>query len=286
MEEVGSTAEVWVTSRTTGERVSRGSLVIEDLSSTVTRMLFADGPNGPNGAVTQYILSAAERHLYEQLMAGLGTPDAEGTAPLARMVPLETFGPDVLDISRNNLRRRWATSSDWLDDVIAYALRPDRALAHAQDAATEAVSLMVEPLGQVIRAVVAGEIAAERDPARFRLAEIIRTVWPHHPAVAASVATLDEYVVRWWVPVYDMVLDIYGLDLLEGVAIEAFAWPLLTFVEQAARGIEAGAVDRAASSIILLISGSVLDRATGTRLTPEQVSQRAPRQTVAALKHV
>lgn len=274
--QIGDTREVWVTSRTSGTRVCRGQLVIQNLSGTVTRTIHLDGPNGPNGALTQYILAAAECHLYDQLVAGLGSPDADKTASLARMVPLETFGPDVLDISRNNLRRRWATSSDWLDDVIAYALRPGRALDHAQQAAAQAVDLMVQPLGDVIRAVVAGEIEAERDPARFRLAEIIRTVWPDHPVVRSSAATLDEYVMRWWVPVYELVLDVYGFDLLDGVEIEAFAWPLLTFVEHAARGADEGAVERATQSIVLLISGSVVDRGSGARLTPSEVLPRRP----------
>lgn len=263
-------------SRTTGKRTSRGPVVIQDLAGTITHTMSTEGPNGPNGAVTQYILAAAERHLYDQLVAGLGGSDLDETAPLARMVPLETFGPDVLDISRNNLRRRWATSSDWLDDVIAYALRPGRAVEHAQSAVATAMELMVGPLGDLIRSVVAGEIDAERDPARFRLAEIIRTVWPDHPAVRASVATLDEYVVHWWLPVYEMVLDVYGFDRIDGLDIEDFAWALLTFVEQAARGVDEGAMERVTSAILMLISGAVVDRETGARLTPAEVDRRQP----------
>lgn len=277
METIGEPAQVWVTSRTTGRREARGTVVIRDLRSIVTRTMTPDGPSGPNGAVTQYILAAAERHLYAQLRGGLGGADDghnREPAVLTRMLPLESFGPDVLDISRNNLRRRWATSADWLDDVIAFALRPDRALEHAEAAVSAATAAIGKPLGDVIRFVAAGEIAAERDPARFRLAEIIRNVWPDHPAVRATQATLDEYVLRWWVPFYARLIDAYGLIPLPGIGVRDVAWPLLTLVEGEARAGDAEG--SAAAAILLLISGAVADRETGGRLTPAEIDARLP----------
>lgn len=273
---IGAQAEVWVTSRTTGEQDFRGHVVVQDLREIVTHTMTGDGPNGPNGVVTQYILAAAEKQLHDGLRGAVGAgPGADrDTVLLARMVPLETFGPDVLDISRNNLRRRWATATDWLDDVIAYALRPGRADAHAEAAVATAGELLGKPLGEVVRVVAAGEVAAERDPARFGLAEMIRILWPEHPAVRNSLTTLDEYPMRWWLPVYAHVLDVYELDLIAGLSLPDFAWPLLALVEQEARGGEADG--RAARAILVLMSGCVVDRCSRARLTPDEIAARVP----------
>ncbi|WP_288813568.1 hypothetical protein [uncultured Gordonia sp.] len=270
--------EVWVKGRTTGVRESRGTVNVTDLRGVVTHTLADEGPNGPNGTVTQYILSAAEKQLYDGLRNALGENEmSRDAALLGRMIPLETFGPDVLDISRNNLRRRWATSTDWLDDVIAYSLRPGRADDHARAAVARAAALIGEPLGQLIDAVAAGEVEAERDPGRFALAEMIRTMWPEHPAVRRSQATLDEYAMRWWVPVYQHLLDRYGLRLLPGLDIEEFAWPLLALVDHEARTPTNGG--RSALAIRVLVSGGTVDAATGSRLTPDEVAARVPPRT-------
>lgn len=315
MDTIGEPTQVWVTSRTTGRRESRGTVVIRDLRSIVTRTTTPDGPNGPNGPLTQYILAAAEQHLYGQLCCGLGgvddrsndccpnadhepadhqTGDREPTGHepadhpadhepgvLTRMLPLESFGPDVLDISRNNLHRRWATSADWLDDVIAFALRPDRALEHADAAATAAIGTVGKPFGDVMRLVVAGEVAAERDPARFRLAEIIGNIWPNHPAVRATRATFDESMLRWWVPFCARIIDAYGLATLPGIGLEDVARPLLTLVAGEVRGGDADG--RAAAAILLVISGAVVDRETGARLTPAEIDARLTVSTSTAL---
>lgn len=249
--------------------------MIDDLRSIVTHTLAHEGPNGPNGAVTQYILAAAERHLHDGLRSALGSTSSPGeeTSLLSRLLPLEGFGPDVLDISRNNLRRRWATASDWLDDVIAYALRPGRADEHARAAVSAATGMVGRPLGELISAVTAGEVAAERDPARFGLAEMIRTMWPDHPAVRSARTTLDEYALHWWVPVYSHILDVYGLALIDGLKIEDFARPLLALVEHEARAQSPG---HAARAIVVLISGAVIDTRTGSRLTPAEVTAHTP----------
>lgn len=274
VEEVGI-EEVWVTGRTTGVRECRGDIVLTDLRGVVTRTLAADGSNGPNSAVTQYILAAAEKRLYDGLRNALGE-DLPGRDPalLSRMVPLETFGAEVLDISRNNLRRRWATSADWLEDVIAYALRPGRADDHASAAVARASAMVGAPLGRLIDAVAAGEVEAERNPGHFALAEMIRTVWPDHPAVRRSQATHDEYAMRWWVPVYAHLLDEYGLRLLPGLDLAEFAWPLLALVDHEAR--TPGPPGRSALTIRVLIAGGTIDRATGARLTPDEVDARVP----------
>lgn len=276
MGSTGGAEKVWVTGRTTGVPECRGDIVLTDLRGVVTHTLADDGPNGPNGPVTQYILAAAEKRLYNGLRNALGGGDGldRDAALLSRMVPLETFGPDVLDISRNNLRRRWATSTDWLDDVIAYSLRPGRADSHARAAVARASAMIGGPLGRLIDAVAAGEVEAERDPGRFALAEMIRMVWPEHPAVRRSQATHDEYAMRWWAPVYEHILDAYGLRLLPGLDMDDFAWPLLALVDHEAR--TPGPAGRSALTIRVLIAGGVADRRTGARLTPEEIAVRLP----------
>jgi hypothetical protein len=224
----GERVPIVVSRRGSPEPSVIGHVELEDLRPVVIRTATARGPNGPQGPMTQFILSEAVRHLATQLGADVQPKAGREPVPrvLSALVGHERFVEGVLDVSINQMRRRWPSATDWYADLLAYILRPSRHGAN-YTRLRQALPLWLQlPLGEFARHLAGAQIAQALDVDLYGLADTVRWLWPEHPVVRQSLAASLTALYDMWIPILHETLDVYGLQPRAGVAPEEMAWTL------------------------------------------------------------
>jgi hypothetical protein len=204
----------------------RGHVVIEDLTDILDRIAARSGPNGPQGEVTQWILSEGARHLSERLAESVPYGDEGRSLPrvLSALVGHEPFARTSLDLSVHQMLRRWPQASDWYDDLLAYVLRPHLVAANL-DAVSRALPFWTSlRLADFVREFTTHQVTRPEPDALYQLSDIVEAMWPDHPVVKASRVRFRQAIVDLWGPLFVGGMGIYGLRLRPGVQIEEMIW--------------------------------------------------------------
>ncbi|MCE1180682.1 MAG: hypothetical protein LWW86_16835 [Micrococcales bacterium] len=276
------TVEILVRDRGGKVARSRGTIELEDLSRVVTRIAARTGPNGPNSPVTQYLLREASNQLCERLMGDLG--EDVTSAPLrvlSALIGHEPFVENSLNISAHHMRRRWPIASDWYADLISYVLRPQRYAVNEEQARAEMAVWGPLPLGELIDRLAEQQALASTDRQLFRLAEMLFVIWPQYAQIQQAYADYRQTVEDFWIPVYQQLMELYGLRVRPGVDLADMAWMLETLVSQAGRDhtlrYAAAHTPAHAARLTRTYIAGALESADGRLLTLEELAAREPR---------
>lgn len=287
---VGQRYPVWAQRRGQTSQSLLGDVEIEDLSNVLTRIAMRRGSNGPQGLLTQFILASAADHLDSSIVGDVPRADDEEHVPrtLSALIGHEPFVEHTLELSVNQMRRRWPRAADWYHDLIAYVLRPQRHRANMRDAQSQLREWLTLPFGQLIRAVFEHQISSSQDAALYRLADTLRWLWPHHPAVREAQQAEFEALVADWSVVLRNVLWLYALRFRHGVDIREACWlaNALVFGEAHQRSVNpqyagagsvlSGTPQPLGAQCFLTYMASVVTDEHGTTLTVETLRQRCP----------
>ncbi len=265
----------------------RGEIVIEDLRDVVTRTSFRFGANGPQGAVTQYILAKAVEHLDTQLTSDVLPRGEREPVPrlLSALLGHESFVVNVLGLSPHNMRRRWPLATDWYADLVSYLLRPSRFDANGAMAGAEFPQWLQTDCQSFVAAFVGHQVEACRSPHYFRLADLLHTMWPEYPPVRRARELERSWIVARWVSSYPLICEYYGLRFRADVDVVSFALAIAALVEnEAARGsppAESGwrpdpASDHLAFGGALLMLAGATENLDGSRSTISELRHRRP----------
>lgn len=273
--------EVLVRNRGESIAASRGWIEVEDLSNVVTRLAVRDGPNGPNSAVTQYILSEAARHLAAHLGTDLRSGPSGESVPrvLSALVGHEPFVEGKLNLSGHHMRRRWPFASDWYADLVSYVLRPQRYLENLESAMLQINGWMQLPFGQFVANFAEQQVGATQDPDLFRIAEVMYHLWPTYEPIRLAYRRHRESVEASWAPLYRQLLQHYGLELQPGVDLSDLCWVFDTFVERAgqetALTFYPSRLERLVKSILVHVAGATRTQ-DGQSLSQYALALREP----------
>lgn len=225
---IGERVAVTANRRGSREPTVVGHVRLEDLTPVVVRTASANGPNGPQGPMTQFILAEAVRHLSAQL--GEDIQPKGGREPVPRVLSVlvghERFVEEVLGISINQMRRRWPSATDWYADLLAYILRPSRHDANYAQLREALPGWLELPLGEFSRNLAGAQISQALDVNLYGLADTVRWLWPEHPVVRSSLAASLGALYELWIPILYQVFGVYGLLPREGIEAEEMAWTL------------------------------------------------------------
>ena len=204
----------------------RGHVVIEDLTGVLDRISSRTGPNGPQGEVTQWILSQAARHLAERFSESVeyGTEGRSLPKGLSALVGHEPFARTYLDVSVHQMLRRWPQASDWYDDLLAYVLRPQLVSANLHEVVGEFQVWTGLRLGDFVRELTRHQVTRSETDALYQLSDIVEAMWPDHPVVKASRVKFRKAIVDLWGPLFVLGMANYGLRLRPGVQVEGMIW--------------------------------------------------------------
>ncbi len=268
----------------------RGEVVIEDLSGVVTRLSARAGPNGPQGAVTQWMLREASAHLAEQLATDLAPRESGEAMPriLSALVGHEPFVKGVLDASIHQLNRRWPIASDWYADLIAYIMRPRPAAVNMTEMGAYVGEDDDVSLADLVSGLARFQLAVIRDPQVFTLAETLRTLWPDHPEVQAAYARVQDAQFEQATELVEFALSAYGLHLRPGVTAFDVVWAIQAlsswdYREERIRPDRSDPADpvdgagrpRSARAVLQYLAGALQDR-DGAALTLADLYARRP----------
>lgn len=278
---LGERVEILVRNRGETIAASRGWIEVEDLSHVVTRLAVRRGPNGPNSAVTQYILSEAARHLAEHLGTDLRSDPSGESVPrvLSALVGHEPFVEGKLNLSGHHMRRRWPFASDWYADLISYVLRPQRHLDNLSSTMLELNGWMQLPFGQFVKNFAEQQVKATQDPDLFRIAEVMYHLWPTYEPIRLAYRRHREAVEASWTPLYRQLLHHYGLELQPGVELSDLCWVFDALVERAGQetslSFSPSHLERLIRSILVHVAGATRTQ-DGHNLSQYALSLREP----------
>jgi hypothetical protein len=267
----------------------RGTVVIEDLTSVLTRIANRSGANGPQNPVTQYILRQAAEHLADRLIGDIGNPLEGESVPrtLSGALGHQPFIETTLGLSQHQMLRRWPLATDWYTDVINYVMRPSRFGTVHITTAQNIAEWSRGTLGEFLRKFTEHQVASFGDLRQIRMAEALQSLWPDYPPVRDAISAYREMVKETWLPLYKTVMRRYGLSFRPGVTAEEIGWIFNAFhsretLERLSDPNMPGHVDRAgntwsmtARSALLVVAGTCAD-AQGRALSIDELERLRP----------
>lgn len=266
-----------------------GDVVIEDLRGVLTRIQSDRGANGPQGPMTQFILAAAADHLYQRIVGDF-QPDAapEPTSRiLSALIGHEPFLTETLALNVNQMRRRWPMAGDWYTDLLAYVLRPQRHHTNADDVEPRLDRWGALSLGEFLEKVAGHQLAVSKEVEMYRLADMIKWLWPKSEAVRRAEREEMAFLISFWQPILIDMLGRYGLRLRGDVDVADVAWAANTLITWQAHqetidaslisGWSASPGGRSLSvrSFLLCLAGAVTDE-KGEPVSPANLGRRPP----------
>lgn len=284
----GEQAAVWVQDKGGGPLRLRGHIEIEDLSDVLTSISSRSGANGPLNPVTQYMLARAANHLADRLIDD-APPSREGRDSVPRILSSslghQPFVESVLEMSQHQMLRRWPLATDWYNDVINYVMRPSR-FAPKLVTLLGTVEVASETLGELIRTFAHEALTFADNVKVVRVAEALQALWPDYPAVRNAMGHYRAHVLEDYVPLYEHMMNVYGLKLRPGVAMTTIGWAFNALHVREGLEVLAGQATThpgsdghdwslTASTSMLIIAGAVTDE-QGRSLTPEELLKRRP----------
>lgn len=285
---IGQEVDVVARLRGSHENSVVGRVVIEDLSAVLTHISHREGPNGPWGPMTQFLVAAGAHRLSDTLRGDLDPQtDADSPVPrlLSALVGHEPFVQE-LGLSVHHMRRRWPSAADWYADLLAYILRPGRHRQTIDETSARMAAHLELPLGLCVEATVREQLAYSQDPLVYRLSTAVERLWPEHPAVRRAQRADHEIVQEVWSALFGSFVEAYGLQLQPGASYEHGAWSIVVLITTEAHqrlidpetpvprlpGIDQPCF-RSTLTILHYLAGSTLS-ADGRTLTVEEISQR------------
>lgn len=225
----GEEAEVWIQDKGAHSPRLRARLVIEDLSEVLTSISSRNGANGPNNPVTQYILAQAAEYLAERLIDD-ANPGRDGRDSVPRTLSSalghQPFIEGVLNMSQHQMLRRWPLATDWYQDVINYVMRPSRFTRATDEVAKQFEIWAQGSLGDLMRNFSDTVFRIDGDPKVLRMAEALQALWPEYPPVKAATITYHQQIQTMWAPLYERVLNNYGLQVRPELTFAELGWGL------------------------------------------------------------
>lgn len=280
----GERARVLVRPRGGGAEEDRGYVTIDDLSGVLERIAARRGPSGPQSPVTQYILTAAADTLYAALTEDMSPRADREPLPrvLSALVGHEPF-MEKIELSVQQMRRRWPIASDWYADLVNYILRPSRFAANEESAKEQMGAWLGLPLGEFALHLARHQLATSQDPHLFALPALIETLWPDYPPVRAAAARYRQSHDLGWTAIYEVIFAVYGLRLRAGATLPDLAWffDALLYQEHQQRLLNADWCDEEEPGVrtvrmATLGLAAACETLDGRLLTPEEVRRRAP----------
>jgi hypothetical protein len=172
-------------------------------------------------------LIAGERLLLQQM--GLDgadeapTPFKEVLAGISRrrVVAEAQRGESNASLTEGGLRHRWQRMSEYLSDLVHFALRslllrvqhPEQ-MRDLQSASNET------PMVRMIEQIAYQEVATTHQNQAFRLQMAFQALFPHDEVLARALRQVDRRQVDGWRELYSGILTDRGLRLRPGVTVE------------------------------------------------------------------
>lgn len=193
-----------------------------------------------NHPLTRAYLEAGMRLLAEEFF---GPPAQEDERPEPRsflwmsreqVIKEVARGPENLPHqgTHGSLRDRWPYFSDYLGDLILYALRRNGVGVHTDLARQAADAIWDDKLSTVTHEIAYRDLALTLDDTATRFQFFVTAFADHDPVVAKALsAVYREVSESWWRVVYDEVFQTRGLTLRPGLSFDDFTIILTAVVE-------------------------------------------------------
>jgi hypothetical protein len=128
-------------------------------------------------------------------------------------------------LSESAYRYRWRTQTNYLRDLVVYALRPRMA---RPEETKKAADVLFEggPLDQTVDRIAYGEVRNLNEDKAFRLQMVFQAILAHDEYVAKALRRVDQTNVTAWRDFYQQALGYLGLKLRPDVTLDDFAYAL------------------------------------------------------------
>ncbi|HEU0087465.1 MAG TPA: hypothetical protein VFQ77_07420 [Pseudonocardiaceae bacterium] len=133
-------------------------------------------------------------------------------------------GPDDLPHQGNpgSLRDRWPYFSDYLGDLILYALRIDRFGGHLELAEQAADAIGDDTLSLAAHEIAYRDLNLKIDDTATRFHFLVTAFADHDPVVAKALSAVYEELTESWRQVYEKIFQSRGLRLRPGLSLDEF----------------------------------------------------------------
>ena len=192
-----------------------------------------------NHPLTRAYLEAGMRLVAEEFF---GQPAGEDEEPQRRsflwmsreqVIKEVARGPEELPQQGNpgSLRDRWPYFSDYLGDLILYALRIDGLRVHTDLAKQAAEAIGDNKLSTVAHEIAYRDLALDIDETATRFQFFVTAFADHDPVVAKALSAVYREVTESWRVVYDGLVEARGATLRPGLSFDDFAVILTAVAE-------------------------------------------------------
>lgn len=192
-----------------------------------------------NNPLTRAYLEAGMRLLAEEFS---GQPAEEDERPHPRsflwmsreqVIKEVAHGPEELPHQGNpgSLRDRWPYFSDYLGDLVLYALRLNGLGVHTELARQAADAIGGDKLSTVTHETAYRDLALTLDDTATRFQFFVTAFADHDPVVATALSAVYREVTESWRVVYDEIFDARGLTLRPGLSFDDFTVILTAVAE-------------------------------------------------------